>query len=211
MNIRGIILEGFSNAGKTSLLRAIKRLQAEDGAAESSVVVLGEHYSQILNLVRGSFVRLSREEHLELLRSRVGMLKQLNEWAVQLGPHSRKSRGLFFVLERFHLNHRVAFADADPAEITGIEEDLAALGGKCVLLTISPEVAEERIKSRVPAEWAGKPRDEIGQACRELLETQEQLRAQARMSKVATMEVNTDGKNWDELARWIIARVDEQE
>lgn len=51
MNIRGIILEGYSNAGKTSLLRALKQYQATDDASELSVVILGEHYTQILNNV----------------------------------------------------------------------------------------------------------------------------------------------------------------
>ena len=95
MNIRGIILEGFSNAGKTSLLKAIKQYQAIDESAELSIVILGEHYSQILNNVHGEFVRLSRDLHLELLRDRVDMLKKLNDWAINLGPWKRKSRGLF--------------------------------------------------------------------------------------------------------------------
>lgn len=86
MNIRGVILEGYSNAGKTSLLKAIKQSQALDESAELSVVILGEHYSQILNNVQGEFVRLSRGQHLELLRNRVGMLKNLNDWAAYLGP-----------------------------------------------------------------------------------------------------------------------------
>lgn len=89
MNIRGVILEGYSNAGKTSLLKAIKQSQALDESAELSVVILGEHYSQILNNVQGEFVRLSRDQHLELLRNRVGMLKNLNDWAAYLGPGKR--------------------------------------------------------------------------------------------------------------------------
>lgn len=51
MNIRGVILEGYSNAGKTSLLKAIKQSQALDESTELNVVILGEHYSQILNNV----------------------------------------------------------------------------------------------------------------------------------------------------------------
>ncbi|WP_308636399.1 hypothetical protein [Paenibacillus silvisoli] len=108
------------------------------------------------------------------------------------------------MLERFHLNHRVAFSDADPTEIAMLEEQLAALGAHCVLLTISPEAAKERIQSRTPAEWAGKSDEEIEQACRELLLTQERLREQARSSKVPTTEINTDRKQWDELARELL-------
>lgn len=86
MNIREIILEGYSNAGKTSLLKAIKQYQAQDETSELSVVILGEHYSQILNNVHGKFVRLSREQHIELLGNRVDTIKQLNDWATFLGP-----------------------------------------------------------------------------------------------------------------------------
>lgn len=180
MNIRGIILEGYSNAGKTSLLKAIKQYQALDAESELSVVILGEHYSQILNNVHGELTRLSRNQHIELLNSRVDMLKKLNEWAIYLGPWNRKSRGLFFILERFHL------------------------GAKCILLTISNDIVEERIKSRNPGEWINKSKDDIEQACNELIETQNSLRIQAAKSVVPTIEINTDNKDWNEYAKLII-------
>lgn len=200
MNIRGVILEGYSNAGKTSLLKAIKQSQALDESAELSVVILGEHYSQILNNVQGEFVRLSRAQHLELLRNRVGMLKILNDWAAYLGPGKRKSRGLFFILDRFRLNHRVAFSDSDDAEITSIEHDLIKLGAKCVLLTVSDDIVEERIQSRNPEVWINKSREEIDLACKELIDTQNSLRIQASKSMVPTIEINTDNKEWDKYA-----------
>ncbi|OWR32310.1 hypothetical protein CDO73_01490 [Saccharibacillus sp. O23] len=204
MNIRGIILEGYSNSGKTSLLRALKRYQAQDEASESSVVILGEHYSQILHNVHGKFVRLSREQHLDLLKSRVDLIKPLNDWANFLGPGRRKSRGLFFILERFHLNHRAAFPEADEIEITELEKQLCELGANCILLTLSNEKAEERIKSRNPDEWVGKPREDMEQACEDLIETQNNLRIQAAKSLVPTKEINTDRKDWNEYARLIM-------
>lgn len=204
MNIRGIILEGYSNSGKTSLLRALKRYQAQDETSESSVVILGEHYSQILHNVHGEFVRLSREQHLDLLKSRVDLIKPLNDWAKFLGPGRRKSRGLFFVLERFHLNHRAAFPEADEIEITELEKQLCELGATCILLTLSNEKAEERIKSRNPDEWIGKPREDMEKACEDLIETQNILRIQAAKSLIPTQEINTDRKDWNEYARLIM-------
>lgn len=51
--IRGIILEGVSCSGKTSLLHALNRVHAENPDNERSVLVLGEHYSQALqNIVQ---------------------------------------------------------------------------------------------------------------------------------------------------------------
>jgi len=204
MNSRGIILEGYSNAGKTSLLRAIKQYQAQDELGESSAIILGEHYSQVLNNVRGQSVRLSREQHLELLGTRVDMLRQLNEWATYLGPGRRKSRGLFFVLERFHLNHRVAFSDSNEIDIAALEKQLSELGARCILLTISDDRAEERIKSRNPQEWANKSNEDMRQACQDLIDTQNRLRAQAAKSAVPTYEINTDLKDWNGYAKTIM-------
>lgn len=204
MNIRGVILEGYSNAGKTSVLRAIKQYQSQDESAERSVVVLGEHYSQILNNNHGEYVSLSRDEHLNLLKERVEILKKLNDWAIHLGPASRRSRGLFFVLERFHLNHRVAFPEYDNTEIIDIEKQLIELGAKCILLTISDEVVEERIKSRNPGEWLNKSESDIGGACKELIGNQNNLRYNVTRSIVPTLEINTDNKEWNEYARLIM-------
>lgn len=202
MHIRGVILEGYSNAGKTSLLRAIKQYQSQDESAERSVVILGEHYSQILNKKHGKYVILTREEHIRLLHERVQMIKQLNEWAIQLGPASRRARGLFFVLERFHLNHRAAFQNSEA--IIDIETQLVSLGAKCVLLTISPKVVEERIKSRNSEEWVNKTDEEIKSSINALLSTQEVLRDQAKYSRVPTIEINTDNKDWNGYVRLIM-------
>ena len=57
-HIRGVVIEGLSNAGKTSVLRAIKREQAKDDKSERSVVILGEHYSQALQASAMLFVTI---------------------------------------------------------------------------------------------------------------------------------------------------------
>jgi thymidylate kinase len=178
MHIRGIILEGNSNAGKTSMLRAIKQLQAQNVDDERSVVILGEQYSQILNNVHGKYINLNRYEHLRLLSERVAMLKNLNEWAVSRGPASRRSRGLFYILERFHLNHRVAFHDYDTSKIIEIENELVSFGAKCILLTISQSVIEERIKSRRPNDWTTKSKEEVYKACQIFESSQNDYRKQ---------------------------------
>lgn len=99
--IRGVIIEGLSHAGKTSTLKALKRLRSQDNEAERSVVILREHYSKVLNNINRKFERLNREEHLQLLSDRVDMLEKLNDWASSLGITSRRSRGLFLFWKGF--------------------------------------------------------------------------------------------------------------
>lgn len=203
--MRGIILEGYSHAGKTSVLKSLKLIQAQDELAERSVIVLSEHYSQVLHNIRGQFKRSSHEEHLQLLKDRVGMLRQLNEWANKLGDASRRSRGIFFILERFHLNHRVAYSDKTLFEIEAIEKEILNLGAKCALLTISPEIVEQRIQTRTPDEWVNKRREEIKAAINELITTQSELRIESKKSVIPTIEINTDSKDWDAYAKEIIS------
>jgi hypothetical protein len=204
-HVRGIILEGYSNAGKTSVLKAITLLQAQDESSERSVIVLSEHYSQILNNVHGEFKSLNRDEHLQLLRERVGMLRQLNEWANYLGPKaSRGSRGLFFILERFHLNHRVAFSDTSLYEIESLENELLNLGAKCALLTVSPDHVEQRMQSRTPHEWTNKTREEIQKAADDFIQSQWELRNQSIKVGIPTIEINTDKKDWIAYANKIM-------
>ncbi|MFJ7936505.1 hypothetical protein [Sporosarcina sp. NPDC096371] len=199
---RGIILEGYSNAGKTSVLKSLKQLQACDDA-ERSVIVLSEHYSQILHKVNGELKWLSREEHLELLKERVAMLKKLNNWAREIGQSSQRSKGLFFILERFHLNHRVAFSHSISDEIKQLEAELFEMGARCTLLTVSPHNIEQRISSRNPNEWVGKTEQEMKMACDLLLEQQQAYRRQAENSIIPTIEINTDNKDWESYAKQI--------
>lgn len=200
-HIRGIILEGFSHAGKTSVLKALKLLQAQDKTSERSIIVLSEHYSQVLNNVHGQLICLNRDEHLRVLQDRVNMLKQLNEWATYLGPNaSQASRGIFFILERFHLNHRVAFPLDSLYEIEKIESELLLLGAKCALLTVSPENIEQRMQSRTPHEWKNKTKEEIRKSADEFMLTQTELRKQSSLSLIPTLEINTDNKDWTAYA-----------
>ncbi|KAA2295022.1 hypothetical protein FY526_28640, partial [Clostridioides difficile] len=66
------------------------------------------------------------------------------------------------------------------------------------------EVVEERIKSRQPEEWIHKTEEEVRASVSELLKIQNVLRYQAQISRVPTIEINTDGKDWDEYVRVIM-------
>jgi hypothetical protein len=200
--MHGAVLEGCSAAGKTSVLKALKRVQAERDL-ERSVVIVGEHYSQALQKLGGERVWLSLEEHRDLLCDRLEALEALARWGARLDGASRNARGVFFVLERFHLNHRLTYPD-DVAWSADVEARLARLHGVCCLLTVSEPCVPARIEVRLRT--GGKPHDaaHVQRAAREFLENQERFLAEAKRSALPTLTLATDDQDWDRCARTIL-------
>jgi len=131
------------------------------------------------------------------------MLKKLNDWSREIGQSSERSKDLFFILERFHLNHRVAFSPYILDEIKQLEVELFEMGARCTLLTVSPKNIEQRISSRNPNEWVGKTEEELKMASDLLLEQQQEYRNHAKNSIIPTIEINTDNKDWESYAKQI--------
>lgn len=104
--------------------------------------------------IHGREVSLSESMHAELLKERIDGIAKLNVWACSLGPHNRASRGLFYLFERFHLNHRISYPES--SYISSIEERLKELACSCVLLTISVDKIEHRLERRASGALAGK-------------------------------------------------------
>lgn len=200
--VRGAVLEGLGNSGKTSLLRAIKRRQADDEENERSVVVLGEHYSQQLQTIQGELTELSEEEHRHVLSQRVECIEQLNDWAAKLGPNaSRRSRGLFFVFERFTIDHRLCYGTSD--FVDSIERRLANLSAVCFLLTVSAECIEERMRYR--SERTG---GSIGPTdVSDWLAKQERYVEKVGHLGYACHILNTDERDWDGYADRVLREV----
>lgn len=208
MQIRGLIIEGHSHTGKTSLINALKRQLASDTSSERNVIILGEHYSQILNLVHGELKTLSREEHLEVLNQRLDMLHDLSKYAFDMGPASRRSRGIFYILERFHLNHTVHFGSSDELKI--VEEKILQLNGRCILLHVE-ENLEERVTSRSKKEWSGKTSDDVKTYVKDMTNTQTKYINACEDTLVPTYKINTDYKDWDKYAKDILKIMNEED
>ncbi len=194
--IRGIVLEGLSCSGKTSLFRALKQVQAAKDDGERNAVFLSEQYSQNLNLINGQLQTLSQEENLLVLEQRLLLLEELADYADGMGLHSRRARGLFFVLERFHLNYGMCFPHAD---LSAVAHRLNNLNAQTVVLTVSPEKTAERLSHR-----AGERVHD--QAVEDWLKEQARLTELAKASGVPAMIRNTDRMNWHELAEELIER-----
>jgi hypothetical protein len=201
--IRGVIIEGMSTVGKTSLFSAIKRLHSQTPNSEKTIVAVSEHYSQVLHSYQGVLRSMDKEEHISLLSRHVDYLEQQYDWINSLG-HSKPSKGIFFLLERFHINHRAAFK-ASP-EIELLEKRLSRMNAHCVLLTLTKDAVEPRfIESRGEA-WKSyvMGKSTAAQVCETFVDNQENLRMATKQSLIPTLEINTDEADWDAYAKRVL-------
>ncbi|UKS29986.1 hypothetical protein LOZ80_14030 [Paenibacillus sp. HWE-109] len=205
--IRGVIVEGMSTAGKTSVFKALKKLHNQLDNGVRTLLTISEHYSQVLHSNHGVLETMKKEEHIQLLRRHVDYLEQQSNWIDSLGQ-MKSSHGIFFVLERFHVNHRAAFQDS--LEISQLENQLLKLNARCLLLTLSKEAVGPRfIKSRGVA-WESyvlENHASESEACQKFLEEQEKLRMVAKQSLIPTLEINTDAADWESYARQILVEL----
>jgi hypothetical protein len=200
--VRGLIFEGIGAAGKTSTAAALRRQLPLEPENERSLIALTETYTQVLNEVQGQLVRLTRLEHLQLLERQIGLLEAVGDHVVPLGARTRRSSGLFFLLERVQLNHRAAFSAEqafDEEAISRVEDRLVRLGAKCVFLTVSEDLIEDRaiVRRDVRFDSDAAKADAIA----EITAQQRWVRAQVQRSRIPTLEVNTNSMDWDDIAR----------
>jgi len=198
--IRGIILEGQSCSGKTSIFNALKHCHPLEDNAERNVIFLSEHYSQTLNWVNGKLQDLNQEENLRVLSDRILMLKQLNNYANSMGEHSRRSRGLFFVFERFHLNYAFNHNDTTSKEYVELQQKLLDLNAQVVLCTISPQNVMQRLIHRAIYTNEMVTQEDISRYS----ENQQRFVDIADKSIIPTIIINTDNLNWEEYAKMIL-------
>jgi hypothetical protein len=203
--IRGVIIEGLSTTGKTSVFSAIKRLHSQTHRGEKTIIAISEHYSQVLHSYQGVLRTMDQEEHIQLLKRHVDYIEQQHHWIHSLG-HTKPANGIFYLLERFHLNHRAAFGCS--AEIERLEQRLSRLNARCVLLTLSAAAVEPRYVDSRSAAWKSYVMENhasAAAACQKFEEDQEKLRLCAQQSPIPTLEINTDEADWDRYAQQILS------
>lgn len=198
--VRGVIIEGQSCSGKTSLFNAIRKQHGLMDQSERNIIFLSEHYSQTLNYVNGGFINLTPKENAQVLSERLEIIERLGEYADNLGVHTRRSRGLFYVFERFHLNYMFAHNDSDSDGIRKIEKRLSRLNPKIILCTISENKVEERLKHR--ATYTGE--FVTNQTVEDYIRMQEKFIKLSQASDLSVEVLITDGMEWEKYANSIL-------
>ena len=201
---RGIMLEGVSCAGKTSTMYEIKKLFATNANLERNIVMLGEHYTQVLNSINGELRHHSHDEHIEMLLERVSMIEGLHKWANKLGSYNRRSRGLYTVFERGLLNHLAYYEDYNNPAIIEIGERFAILDIEAIVLVISDAKFVERSKLRCEQMKESKSERYHTEYAEQAKRQQESLLMAAYKSNLAYRIICTDLMKWEEYAKEIV-------
>mgnify|MGYP001100720156 CR=1 FL=1 len=152
---QGIILEGISGTGKTSVFEALIKHEKVQSIPAKSKLILSEHHTQrILELEEQQGI-LTPEHHTELLDQLVAFIEQLNHRTTHRGWHSDhlQEQDLFFLLERFHLTHVFRFPYMNWSQVVVIDHRLESLGAVLCLLTVNAETLEKRLFSRRNECW----------------------------------------------------------
>jgi thymidylate kinase len=152
---RGLIIEGISGSGKTSVLKALlQHKQTEKNWAHSQLVLTEYHTQRVLEgkEQQGS---LEPGDHLALLEELVAFIEGLElrrrerGWAQGAPAES----DFFFVLERFHLTHVFRFPYMNWEMVKPLDQRLKNLNAAIILLTVKAKILEKRLFARRHACW----------------------------------------------------------
>jgi hypothetical protein len=191
LHVNGLIIEGLSCSGKTSVFNEIKKVHGDK--FERTILAISENYSQILYKKEGDLLSLNEKDHLKLLNDRVHTINSIGKWGDFLGPASQASRGVFILFERFHLNHLNTFPKSD---ISDLEKDLQKCNLKTILLTISPEKVYERLLLR----YKGNS-ELVNKEMKSYLTDQENYISISKQSNIETKIITTDSMDWFKIAK----------
>ena len=152
----GLILEGVSGSGKTTVLQALLRSERYLERGYLSSLVLTEHHTQRVLEPKQRREGLSVEDNVGLLRCHLETIRALEahlrrtDWAAGGRTRHRVS----YVLERFHLTHVYHYPHVAWGDVEDVDGALARLGCKLCLLTADRSVLEERVTdARKNPEW----------------------------------------------------------
>ncbi len=152
----GLILEGVSGSGKTTILEALLRSERYLGRGHLSSLVLTEHQTQRVLEPKQRTKGLSVEDNVALLRRHVGTISALEAGLRGTGwsDRNRVRHRVCYVLERFHLTHVCHYPHVGWDDVEDLDRTLARLGCKLCLLTADRSVLEGRVTDgRDDLEW----------------------------------------------------------
>lgn len=208
---QGIILEGISGTGKTSVFDVLVKHNKMQSIPAKSRLILSEHHTQrILELEEQQGI-LTPRHHTELLDQLITFMESLNNRTTRRGWNSDhvQEQDLFFLFERFHLTHVFRFPYMDWSHVADIDRRLKPLGTVLCLLTVNAETLEKRLFSRRHECWLNYLK-QYGNSPTEIVNTllnrQKMARELAALSSLPTLVIDTSDNTIDQVTDLIVAK-----
>lgn len=201
---QGIILEGISGTGKTSVFEALANHKKMQSIPAKSRLILSEHHTQrILELEEQKGI-LTPQHHTELLDQLVAFIEHLNLRTSHRGWQSDhlQEQDLFFLFERFHLTHVFRFPYMNWSQVVAIDHRLKSLGAVLCLLTVNAETLEKRLFSRRHECWLNYLKqygDSPSDIVNTLINRQKVAQELAALSSLPTLAIDTSDNTIDQV------------
>ena len=151
-NISGLILEGISGTGKTTILHALTR---SERFIQNSAIVLSEHHTQRVLERKEREEGLVVADNVQLLEQHVSYLESLRDRLHQMDwrQNNRTNMRVPYLLERFHFTHVCHYVHMSWPDVEEIDCRLATLNCKVCLLTMDKAMIEQRVIHERDAAW----------------------------------------------------------
>lgn len=194
-NLTGLILEGISGSGKTTIIKALLNSKRYLSRSSISSVILSEHNTQRILEKKQRESGLVKTDNLNLLNGHISYLSDLKSRLEEM-VWCRKNQTKHivpFLLERFHLTHVLHYKHIEWNDVKTIDSQLNSLNTKLCILTATSEELEERIFDARDTQWNnyikrfGDTRDDI---LDHFLLEQERLLSLAKESTLRTLIIN---------------------
>lgn len=204
-NMAGLILEGVSGSGKSTVLEATLRSESYLDRGYLSSVVLSEHHTQRVLEAKERSEGLNVEDNVALLRQHLDVVHTMHSrlQRMQWGALGKLRHRACYAMERFHLTHVCHYEHMRWEYVKDIDEALSEIGCKLCLLRVDDGEIEERVVSlRRNQEWRAYlgSRGPTGDHLVDYYVTQqEQLLDLCEASSMPCTTINTSRKEVDEV------------
>lgn len=207
-NMNGLILEGISGSGKTTILKALLKSSAYTDRDALSTIIYTEHQTQRILEKKDKENRLTIDDHINLLWDITNTFKQLNlrlqqrEWRGK----SEQNAKISYILERFHLTHACHYPYITWNMIKPIDYNLSLLGCKICLFTVNEETLHKRLFERDNNCWMnylkryGNTKEEI---VHRFISQQNQFISLCKRSALPSMIIDTSNQEAKSIIKQI--------
>ncbi|WP_408954922.1 hypothetical protein [Natroniella sp. ANB-PHB2] len=206
--VKGIVIEGVPATGKTTIIEHLLRNEQVLERDFMPLLVYGEDLTQRVLEAKHNQGQITKEDNLNLLNDILTPLERYQKYYHQRGWQGAEQEHCYaFLLERFHLTHATYFDHLNWGELIQIDDRLADLKTKLVLLTMNKEVMVERIVVSRGSRWRSYI-SRFGSTVEEIVEhyyqRQQRKLKLAQQSNLVSLVLNTSAKNWEELAQQVL-------